>query len=54
MEYTLLVSPIMAFTNIITVLWPLYRRSASALIIMMTDFNQGIIFYHYNHCAPAN
>ncbi len=44
MDYTLLVSTIMAFTNIIPYFGPFIGGLPSALIIMMTDFNQGIIF----------
>lgn len=44
MDYTLLVSTIMAFTNIIPYFGPFIGGIPSALIIMMTDFNKGIIF----------
>jgi predicted PurR-regulated permease PerM len=44
MEYTLLVSTIMAFTNIIPYFGPFIGGLPSAFIIMMTDFNKGIIF----------
>lgn len=44
MDYTLLVSTIMAFTNIIPYFGPFIGGIPCALIIMMTDFNQGIIF----------
>lgn len=44
MDYTLLVSTIMAFTNIIPYFGPFIGGIPCALIIMMTDFNKGIIF----------